>query len=85
MHDIQLVYRQFEAELAQQYLDGEDYLTLLSEQVPNSAYLRSSSIWIDGFHGFTPQEIKVLGALFGVCQQVTITLCLDRELQAATP
>lgn len=30
MHDIQLIYRQFESELSQQYLDGEDYLTLLA-------------------------------------------------------
>ncbi|GGI43506.1 ATP-dependent helicase/deoxyribonuclease subunit B [Paenibacillus marchantiophytorum] len=82
MHDIQLVYRQFEAELARQYLDGEDYLTLLAEQIPNSAYLKSASIWIDGFHGFTPQEFAVLGALFANCKQVTVTLCVDRELQA---
>ncbi|MBA2938155.1 helicase-exonuclease AddAB subunit AddB [Paenibacillus sp. CGMCC 1.16610] len=82
MHDIQLIYRQFESELSRQYLDGEDYLTLLAEQIPNSAYLRSASIWIDGFHGFTPQEFAVLGALFSTCKQVTITLCLDRELQA---
>lgn len=82
MHDIQLVYRQFESELSRQYLDGEDYLTLLAEQIPNSAYLRSASVWIDGFHGFTPQEFAVLGALFAACKQVTVTLCLDRELQA---
>ncbi|CAH1204278.1 ATP-dependent helicase/deoxyribonuclease subunit B [Paenibacillus allorhizoplanae] len=82
MHDIQLVYRQFEADLAKQYLDGEDYLTLLAEQVQNSVYLHSATVWIDGFHGFTPQEFKVLGALFATCKQVTITLCLDRELQA---
>lgn len=82
MHDIGLVYRRFEAEVSRQYLDGEDYLTLLTEQIPNSAYLRSASVWIDGFHGFTPQEFAVLGALFAACKQVTITLCLDRELQA---
>ncbi|MGG1520200.1 helicase-exonuclease AddAB subunit AddB [Paenibacillus oryzisoli] len=82
MHDIQLIYRQFEAELARQYLDGEDYLSLLAEQVPASSYLRSAEVWIDGFHGFTPQEFQVLGALFAACTQVTITLCLDRELQA---
>ncbi|WP_261807741.1 helicase-exonuclease AddAB subunit AddB [Paenibacillus sp. N3.4] len=82
MHDIRLVYRSFESELARQYLDGEDYLTLLAEQIPNSAYLKSATIWIDGFHGFTPQEFAVLGAMFASARDVTVTLCLDRELQA---
>lgn len=82
MHDIGLIYRHFEEQLSRQYLDGEDYLTLLAEQIPNSSYLRSASIWIDGFHGFTPQEFAVLGALFAASKQVTITLCLDREVQA---
>ncbi|MEW9701591.1 helicase-exonuclease AddAB subunit AddB [Paenibacillus sp. SI8] len=82
MSDIRLVYRAFQSELAKQYLDGEDYLTLLAEQIPHSAYLRSASIWIDGFHGFTPQEFAVLGALFATCKDVTITLCLDRSLEA---
>ncbi|MFD0692831.1 helicase-exonuclease AddAB subunit AddB [Paenibacillus sp. GCM10027628] len=82
MQDIRLVYREFESELARQYLDGEDYLTLLAEQLPNSAYLRSATLWIDGFHGFTPQEFAVLGGLFAHCKDVTITLCLDRALEA---
>ncbi|NEW05191.1 helicase-exonuclease AddAB subunit AddB [Paenibacillus sp. SYP-B3998] len=82
MHDIRLVYREFQSMLSRQYLDGEDYLTLLAEQIPNSAYLRSASIWIDGFHGFTPQEFAVLGGLFASCKEVTITLCVDRSLEA---
>ncbi|MFC5450259.1 helicase-exonuclease AddAB subunit AddB [Paenibacillus aestuarii] len=82
MHDIRLIYREFENVLARQYLDGEDYLTLLAEQIPKSAYLRSASIWIDGFHGFTPQEFAVLAGLFATCKDVTITLCLNRALEA---
>ncbi|UJF35064.1 helicase-exonuclease AddAB subunit AddB [Paenibacillus hexagrammi] len=82
LHDIRLVFRVFESELSKQYLDGEDYLTLLAEQTAHSAYLRSADVWIDGFHGFTPQELAVVGQLFAVCKSVTITLCLDRPLEA---
>ncbi|MCD1261590.1 helicase-exonuclease AddAB subunit AddB [Paenibacillus athensensis] len=78
LHDIRLVYADFERELARQYLDGEDYLTLLAQQILASTYLREASVWIDGFHGFTPQELTALERLFAQCAEVTVTLCLNR-------
>ncbi|MBP1992860.1 helicase-exonuclease AddAB subunit AddB [Paenibacillus eucommiae] len=82
LHDLRLLYKDFEQELSRQYLDGEDYLALLAEQIPFSAYLQQATIWIDGFHGFTPQEFAVLERLMEFSQQVSITLCLDRAWQA---
>lgn len=82
LHDIRLVYADFERELARQYLDGEDYLTLLTRQIPASAYLREAAVWIDGFHGFTPQELAALEQLFAQCADVTVTLCLNRGYEA---
>lgn len=37
------------------YVDGEDYLKLLSEKVVSSAYLAQATIYVDGFHHYTPQ------------------------------
>ncbi|SEB40960.1 helicase-exonuclease AddAB subunit AddB [Paenibacillus sp. GP183] len=82
LHDLRLVYKEYEQELSRQYLDGEDYLTLLAEQLQASDYLQNAAIWIDGFHGFTPQEFAVLEQLMQHCKQVTITLCLDRAWEA---
>jgi ATP-dependent helicase/nuclease subunit B len=81
LYDLKLIFREYELALSQQYLDGEDYLTLLAEQVFRSDELQETVIWVDGFHGFTPQELAVLEKLILHCKQVTITLCLDRELQ----
>ncbi|KPV57995.1 ATP-dependent helicase [Paenibacillus sp. A3] len=78
LHDLQLLYGEFEAELSKLYLDGEDYLTLLARQVGESAYLRGAEIWVDGFHGFTPQELAVLEQLALYAGRVTMTLCLNR-------
>lgn len=82
LHDLMCIYGEFETELSKQYLDGEGYLELLAEQAGESDYLREAEIWIDGFHGFTPQEYSVLIELAKHARSVTLTLCLDREYQA---
>ncbi|WP_019422508.1 helicase-exonuclease AddAB subunit AddB [Paenibacillus sp. OSY-SE] len=78
LRDIAGVMHEFEAELAEHYLDGEDVLARLSEGIPHSSYVREASIWIDGFNGFTPQEYAVLASLMLHAPNVTLTLCLDR-------
>lgn len=82
MKDLMMVYDEFEKRLALQYLDGEDVLTLLTEQIAGSEWLASARVWIDGFHGFTPQEMAVVERLMIRCQEVTITLTLDRSYDA---
>ncbi|MBE1443294.1 helicase-exonuclease AddAB subunit AddB [Paenibacillus sp. OAS669] len=79
LHDLQLLFGEFEQELSRTYLDGEDYLTLLASQLSQSEYVRDAECWIDGFHGFTPQEFAVIESLASVCSEVTMTLCLNRE------
>ncbi|SDC71820.1 DNA helicase/exodeoxyribonuclease V, subunit B [Paenibacillus sp. UNCCL117] len=85
LHDLQLVYAEFQEELSRLYLDGEDYLSLLIDQVPKSSYLREASIWIDGFYGFSPQESAVIEQLALHTEDVRITLSLDRPYGAGEP
>lgn len=79
LHDVQLLYHAFETELSQLYLDGEDYLALLAAQLEQSAYACGAVCWVDGFHGFTPQEQVVLEKLAVCASEMTVTLCLDRD------
>lgn len=83
LHDLQLIYQGVENQLRGQYLDSEDYLRLLAEKIPQSKYIKEAEIWIDGFHGFTPQEYAVLAALMQSTKHVSITLTLDRPYDAA--
>ncbi|WP_284638687.1 helicase-exonuclease AddAB subunit AddB [Paenibacillus silviterrae] len=82
LHDLQLVYGEFERQLSRQYLDGEDYLALLARQLKDSSYVLGAECWIDGFHGFTPQELAVVEQLAVHCENVSLTLCLNREYRA---
>ncbi|UUZ85492.1 hypothetical protein LJK88_19380 [Paenibacillus sp. P26] len=79
LHDLQPLYAEFETELSRLYLDGEDYLTSLAQQMKESEYVSGAEVWVDGFHGFTPQELTVLEQLASHAGSVTLTLCLDRD------
>lgn len=78
MHDLGLLFAEFDAELAKLYIDNEDHVVKLAEGAAESAYLRGAEIWIDGFHTFTPQEYTAIGALLKAASNVTVALTLDR-------
>ncbi|GGK28287.1 ATP-dependent helicase/deoxyribonuclease subunit B [Caldalkalibacillus thermarum] len=78
LHDLYLIFKRLEAELRGRYVDSEDYLRLLAENVPRAAGLQQAEIYVDGFHSFTPQERLVLKALMGTARRVTVALTLDK-------
>jgi len=57
----------------------------LAEQVPRSALLQGADVYIDGFHGFTPQELAVIGPLLLAARRVTVALTLDRPPDDEAP
>ncbi len=73
------IYREFEAYISQKYLDIDDNLELLAANLHKAAFLKKTVLWLDGFHGFTPQEFVVIKELLLFCPQVNITLCLEQE------
>ncbi|UNK20044.1 helicase-exonuclease AddAB subunit AddB [Paenibacillus sp. N3/727] len=78
LEDVLTLYRDFEHELSPLYIDEEDTLVKLAEGIASSEYIRSADIWIDGFHGFTPQEYVVLRELMQHASSVTTALTLDK-------
>lgn len=77
--DLRLIYQDLEEYLLGRFIDPDDYLNLLAEKVHLSSTIINGEIWIDGFTGFTPQELKVIEALLGTAQRVNITLTLDSK------
>lgn len=80
MQDLAILYSKYDELLSLHYLDSEHLLTTLSEQLDHSEVLREAEIWIDGFHGFTPQEFQVIRQLITNCRQVQITVCVNRDI-----
>ncbi len=84
LYDLHLVYDAFQKEMLGFYLDSEDYLALLAEKIEASSYLEGASIWIDGFHSFTPQELLVLQALIKKGTNLTFTITMDPEMNPSS-
>ncbi|GIN84051.1 ATP-dependent helicase/deoxyribonuclease subunit B [Heyndrickxia sporothermodurans] len=80
LHDLELIYRNFEEKLANKYLDSEDYLKLLADSIQHSSYIQEAEIYIDGFYRFTPQEYLVIDQLMKSCKRVSIALTLDEPI-----
>lgn len=74
--DLYMLYKDLEDFLAEKYLDPDDYLNLLAEKIPQSSIVQGAEIWVDGFSGFTPQELQVLAALMATARRVNVALTL---------
>lgn len=78
LHDLSLLSHDLDREMAGKWLDGEDALRWLVGGAAESALLADAEIWLDGFHGFTPNEYEAIEALLRRCPRVSVALCLDR-------
>lgn len=82
LHDLSLIYADLERELAGRWMDGEDMLARLADAAADSELLKEAEIWLDGFHGFTPGEMAVIGALLRRAKRVSVALCADQPFGA---
>ncbi|KAB2337164.1 helicase-exonuclease AddAB subunit AddB [Cytobacillus depressus] len=85
LHDLELIYRNFDDSLQGKYVDSEDYFRLLTEKAAESSYLKQAEIYIDGFYSFTPQEYMIVEQLMKHCKRVTITFTLDQPFKHHPP
>ena len=79
IHDICLIFDEYEKKISENYVDSNDDLTILCEVLKNKdTYLNGAKIWIDEFDGFITQEINVIKALDAKCD-VTISMISDDD------
>ena len=80
LQDLALIYEEFQATLGQGIGDPDDELPALVEKIPFAPLLQGAHVWVDGFTGFTPQELEVLKIILLTAQEVVITSPLDPAL-----
>lgn len=73
LSDLSLIYQIYEQK---QSMDASDELTMLSQLLKEGSSLDGSKIWIDGFDGFTPQELEIIEVLERKAE-VTVSLIYD--------
>ena len=77
LEDINKIYTIYQETLKNSYIDEEDKLTILANQLKNSNSLDNSLIYIDEFSGFTKQEYMVIEEILKKAKDVTVTVCID--------
>lgn len=82
LHDITLVFSAYDALVTQAALiDPQDDLTWLADNLANSRIFDGAHVFVDGFNGFTAQEMLVLERLLPQTSSLTVTLCTDTVVQ----
>ncbi|MDI9476546.1 MAG: helicase-exonuclease AddAB subunit AddB [Natronincolaceae bacterium] len=77
LEDIVLLYERFGTYLRDKYIDNEDNINLLIENIEKAEFLRDAEVWIDGFQNFTPQRLRVMEKLALRVKNITITLTME--------
>ncbi len=77
LEDLALIYEEFQVALGEGLRDPDDELSVLAEKIPYAPLLQEAKVWVDGFTGFTPQELEVLKTIILTASEVIITSPLD--------
>ncbi len=77
LEDITNLYDLYNTSIQNQYIDENDGLTLLAEELEKSNEFKNCDIYIDEFAGFTLQEYEILRKLMRISHEITITICAD--------
>lgn len=75
--DIYILYKEYQERLSENYIDTNDILTKLSENLEESKMFDDSIIYIDEFAGFTTQEYILIKKLLKKAKQINVTICTD--------
>ena len=75
--DMLNIYEKYTDEISNDYIDENDSLTILAENLDFTNGFDNTDIYIDEFVGFTHQEYEILRKLFTKANEVNITVCTD--------
>lgn len=76
LRDLQTLYKGFVEYIRGNFITTEETLDVLCRSLHKSELLKGSIVVFDGFTGFTPIQVRVIGQLMRVCGEVIVTLTL---------
>ncbi|NRT31296.1 ATP-dependent helicase/nuclease subunit B [Clostridium beijerinckii] len=77
--ELMIIYEAFNLKMHENYIDGDDELTLLNKKLLESSAYVDSEVWIDEFTSFTPQQLDIIKVLAKRGRRVNITFCIDNK------
>lgn len=76
--DIRLIWEKFQEKLGDAYMMAEELVPQLSRVVTTLEMMKKCVICLDGFTGFTPTQYDLLKELLSCCQDMYVTVTMDR-------
>lgn len=73
-----LVYRTYEAVVAQSAFDDADLLAKVYDILLPESFFAGKTVVIDGFPSFTYDELRLISLMMRQAEDVYVTLCLDK-------
>ena len=83
--DVEKIYKLYQENLENKYIDEEDQLTKLEKQIEKSEMFKNTYVYIDEFNGFTSQEYNIIRKIENQAKLVTVTICSDNLNMDTTP
>lgn len=77
LNDIYSIYESYQKQLREGYIDENDTLDRLVQNIEASNLFNDTLIYIDEFAGFTMQEYRIIEKLLLIAKKVTITITTD--------
>ena len=78
LNEAALVDEAYSAIVGQSYYDDESALDKLCSALNEHDDFCGKTVFVDGFRGFTQQELKVLESIMRGARDIYVSLCLDR-------
>lgn len=77
LNDMLIMYKALENKIDNRFIDENDILTILSDNIKQSHMFDGATFYIDEFAGFTKQEYEIISKLEEIANEVYITVCTD--------
>ncbi len=77
LNDMLIMYKKVEEKIGDRFVDENNLLTILSENIEQSHLFDGALFYIDEFAGFTKQEYEVISKLDKIAKELYITVCTD--------
>lgn len=77
LKDLSLIYEKFQEKIKNKYIDENDTLTILADNLSKTDMFKDTIIYIDEFTGYTTQEYRIIEELLKTAKKISITVTTD--------
>lgn len=76
--ELSLISKAYNSLLERSFIDNETSLERLHSIIDNVDFFNNKTVFVDGFRGFTAQELKTLKDILARAKDVFVTICTDK-------